>query len=445
MITHQQLAKFGVTPTTASSSSLPRVLIVNGEPASAATGTGLTLGHLFQGWPRGRFAQVYTTPLPHALTGTIDYHIPANARRYFTWLNLPSNSAQLPSPEADRSKPAPAKRDRAARLRAAAKLEIRRWLDLIPYELPDEIEQQILRFRPHLVYSCLGNIQISRLALSLARLCNVPVIPHFMDDWISTQYVGRPDLFVQRAQLLRVLESVVAGSPFGLAISGVMASEYSAMFRKPFYAFMNCVPVPAVSLIPPPLHAAPRLVYVGGLHLERWFALREIGDALATLNREGIAGILTVYAPGADLAAFGDKLVGPGLEIGGSLSQTEVPAAIAAADVLVHVESFEPALRKYTRLSISTKISQYATAARPLFCYGPPEVASLRFVHENAFGLVVGSQEGKELKSQLRRILEDGNLRQQFAENALAVARREFDVDSVRQRFESVLCSAVVS
>jgi len=424
-------------------SSLPRVLIVNGEPASAASGTGITLGSLFQDWPRERLAQVYTAAVPHALTGTIDYHVPANARRNLTWLNRPSNSAQQRSPEVDHSKSAPAKRDRAARLRAAAKLEIRRWLDLFPYELPDEIEQQILRFRPHLVYSCLGNIQISRLALSLARSCNVPVIPHFMDDWISTQYVGRPDLFVQRAQLLRVLKSIVAGSPFGLAISGVMASEYSAMFGKPFYAFMNCVPVPAVSRISPPLHAAPRLVYVGGLHLERWRALREIGDALAMLNREGIPGTFTIYAPVSDLAAFGDKLVGPGIEIGGSLCQAEVPAAIAAADVLVHVESFEPAPRKYTRLSISTKISQYATAARPLFCYGPPEVASLRFVHENAFGLVAGSQEGNELKSQLRRILEDRNLRQQFAENALAVARREFDADKVRQRFESVLYSAV--
>ena len=422
-------------------SSLPRVLIVNGEPASAASGTGITLGSLFQDWPRERLAQVYTAAVPHALTGTIDYHVPANARRNLTWLNRPSNSAQQRSPEVDHSKSASAKRDRAARLRVAAKLEIRRWLDLFPYELPNEIEQQIIEFRPHLVYSCLGNIQISRLALRLAQLCRVPVIPHFMDDWISTQYVGRPDLSFHRARLLRALNSVLDRAPFGLTISSAMAAEYSAKVGKPFHAFMNCGVVATAT--PPPLNAVLRIVYVGGLHLARWRALREIGDALAILNREGIPGTFTIYAPVSDLAAFGDKLVGPGIEIGGSLCQAEVPAAIAAADVLVHVESFEPAPRKYTRLSISTKISQYATAARPLFCYGPPEVASLRFVHENAFGLVAGSQEGNELKSQLRRILEDRNLRQQFAENALAVARREFDADKVRQRFESVLYSAV--
>src|ERR1700728_634876 len=59
------------------SSSLPRVLIVNGEPAFAASGTSITLGSLFQGWPRERLAQVYTTALPHTPTGTIDYHVPA--------------------------------------------------------------------------------------------------------------------------------------------------------------------------------------------------------------------------------------------------------------------------------------------------------------------------------------------------------------------------------
>ncbi len=424
---------------------IPRVLIVNGQPASSPTAEGITLGRLFQDWPPERLAQVYTAALPHALTGAIDYHIPANSRRHLAWLNLPSISAALLAREADGSQAAPASGGRAARLRAAAKLEARRWLDLFPYELPVEIEQQIVSFRPHLVYSCLGNIQISRLALRLAHLCRVPVIPHFMDDWRSTQYVGRPDLAIHRALLLRSLDAVLETAPFGLTISDAMASEYSAEFGKPFHAFMNCVPIPAIAPPLPPLSAAPRLVYVGGLHLDRWRALREIGGALAALNREGIAGSLTVYALAADLATFGDKLAGAGVGIGGSLSQAEVLAAIAEADVLVHVESFDPKMRRYTRLSISTKIPQYAVSGRPLFCYGPPEVASLRFVHENALGLLGGSQDSGELKVQLRRILDASSLRQHFAANAIAVARRDFDCISVRQRFQYVLGSAAAS
>jgi glycosyltransferase involved in cell wall biosynthesis len=425
--------------------TIPRVLIVNGEPASSPSGTGITLGRLFQCWPPERLVQVYTAGLSHTLTGTIEYHIPPNRRRGLGWLNFPSDSAALLAQREGRSPSAPAKRGRAARLRTTAKREALCWLDLLPYVLPSDIEQQIVAFRPDLVYSCLGNIQISRLALRLARLCCVPVIPHFMDDWISTVYVGRPDLAIHRALLLRTVDSVLAAAPFGLTVSGAMAAEYSAKFGKPFHAFLNCVPVPAVAPPLPLPHAGLRLVYVGGLHLARWRALREIGDALALLNREGVAGTLIVYAPAADLAAFGDKLAATGVEIGGSLGQAEVPAAIAAADVLVHVESFEPKMRRYTRLSISTKIPQYAAAGRPLFCYGPWEVASLRFVHENAFGLVAGSQDGRELKAQLRRILEDRSLRQNFAARAIEVARRDFDSYSVQQRFRAVLSSAAVS
>ena len=427
-----------VSPT---ASSFARVLLVNGEPSSAPSGTGVTLGRLFEDWPRERLAQIYTAASPHSLTGTIDYHVRTHDRQGLRLLTLPSDSAAL-SRRGSVSQNALPKSGRGVRFLAAVKSEARQWLDLIPYELPADVEKEIVDFRPHLIYSCLGNIQISRLALRLARLCRVPVIPHFMDDWISTQYASRPDQVIHRALLLRVVDSVLATAPLGLAISEAMASEYSARFGKPFHAFMNCIPISATAPSLPPLSSAPGLVYVGGLHLNRWRALCEIGIALAAINREGISGNLIIYAPPADLAAYGDKLAESGIGIGGSLSQAEIPAAIAAADVLVYVESFEPKTRRYTRLSISTKIPQYAAAARPLFCYGPPEVASIRFVQENAFGLIAGSQDGSDLNEKLRRMLEDTGLRQNLAARAFAVARRDFNSNSVRQRFQAVLRSA---
>ncbi len=100
---------------------LPRVLILNGEPASAASGSGITLQCLFQGWPREQLAQVYTAATPHTLTVAIDYHVSANARRNLRWLNMRSKSAQLLGNEADRTKSATFGRGRADRLRIAAK------------------------------------------------------------------------------------------------------------------------------------------------------------------------------------------------------------------------------------------------------------------------------------------------------------------------------------
>jgi glycosyltransferase involved in cell wall biosynthesis len=108
----------------------------------------------------------------------------------------------------------------------------------------------------------------------------------------------------------------------------------------------------------------------------------------------------------------------------------------------VHVESFEKKIRSYTRLSMSTKIPQYMAAARPILCYGPGEVASCRFIGENACGLVVGSQSKPELAAALRRLLEDQSLRKQLGENGWRVARQKFNAEDVRQRFRALVAEA---
>jgi glycosyltransferase involved in cell wall biosynthesis len=321
---------------------------------------------------------------------------------------------------------------------------VRKWLELWPYELPEAVEKGIVQFRPDVVYTLLGGIQICALAVHCARLCKVGIVPHFMDDWVSTKYAGRPDLCIQRCHLLRSLRKVMEIAPLGMAISDLMAAEYSASYGIPFCSFMNCTDVPPEREPAPPSDSKTevRLVYVGGLHLGRWRALKEMGAALAAVNAEGHAGRVFVYGPAQDLAKYGRRLAGPGIEVAGSLGQNEVAGVLARAHVLVHVESFGRADRRSTRLSMSTKIPQYAAAGRPLLCYGPGEVASLRFIAENECGLVIGSQERSELIQALRRMLQDAELRNRLGRNAWTTARQKFDAAEVRGRFRSAIAQA---
>ena len=40
----------------------PRVLVVTADPISRQTGLGITMSNLFQGWPKGKIAQVVAYP-----------------------------------------------------------------------------------------------------------------------------------------------------------------------------------------------------------------------------------------------------------------------------------------------------------------------------------------------------------------------------------------------
>jgi hypothetical protein len=421
----------------------PRVLIVNGEPITQASATGITASNLFAEWPPDRLAQVFTAALPISIRGAFQYQLRPLQRRGLGFLHteavVPHNvDSYLKSGSGNPRKSI------CTNSLGFLRPTLRKWLDLLPYELPDHVERAIVDFRPDVVYTFLGNTQISILALHCASLCNIPVLPHFMDDWLSTVYVGKSNLFIQRRILLRAVGRVIAAAPLGMAISHLMAEEYSARYGISFYSFMNCVSVPdqAEPEIGFEPQVGPRFIYVGGLHLDRWRSLKEIGEALACVNSQGIPGKLYVYAPAKDIGEFKDRLTGSSVEIVGPMPQSGVPDVVKAGHVMVHVESFEKSLRQYTRLSMSTKIPQYMAAARPLLCYGPGEVASMRFVADNECGLVIGSQAQSKLVAALRRIVQDAGLRKRMGTNAWTTARQNFGAEDVRARFRVLISQA---
>ncbi|GAB3957775.1 hypothetical protein GCM10027614_73890 [Micromonospora vulcania] len=85
------------------------------------------------------------------------------------------------------------------------------------------------------------------------------------------------------------------------------------------------------------------------------------------------------------------------MRLGPSLASDEVPAALRSADVLVHIESFDQEIRRYTRYSVSTKIPQYLASGRPIFGYGPAEVASMNHIQEANAGVIVGTNDAAAL------------------------------------------------
>jgi glycosyltransferase involved in cell wall biosynthesis len=180
-------------------------------------------------------------------------------------------------------------------------------------------------------------------------------------------------------------------------------------------------------------------MYVGGLQLDRWRTLRDLGRLLDAVDGEMCRWRLRIHAPARDLALHGSALAQPGsIEIGASLAPADVPAALAAADVLVHVESFDPEITRYTRLSLSTKIPQYLAAGRPLLAIGPRANASISLVEDSGSGVVVGESSMEELHEALVA-LGDLRTREGMAQRAVATAQRDFSMSAVRGGLRDVL------
>ncbi|MDT0530888.1 glycosyl transferase family 1 [Micromonospora sp. DSM 115977] len=421
----------------------PRVLVVGAEPFGRTTGTGITLSNLFGGWPADRLAQVHIS----AATPSTDV-----CRHYYA---LDPRSAPLDycvrrllARDPAGGTPAPGSASTAPSWQGRLRQHMRAMADLSPLVVPQGLRRWARRYRPDVVYSVLGSVRVMRLACGLARTCGVPIVPHFMDDWPSTLYADGELLGLGRRAVEAGLRKAVLLSRSGLCISGPMADEYRRRYRIPFAAFMNCVDSAAFDGYRE-RHEAPgsvpvadglEFVYVGGLHLGRWSALARIGSALERTGSPRPPARLTVYAPEHDLARYAHAFADvPTVHLARSVDSTEVVPILRRADVLVHVESFEPELARYTRLSLSTKLPQYLAAGRPILGHGPAGLASMRHIGTAGAGLVVGEEDVEQLRRRIAQLCEDPLLRQRLGDAGRSYAKVHHSRQEVAAQFASHL------
>jgi hypothetical protein len=183
-------------------------------------------------------------------------------------------------------------------------------------------------------------------------------------------------------------------------------------------------------------------VFTGTLAPNRWSSLKRIGQALDLLAGEGLRGELMVYTPYGEADGIPKQDVPRSVKLAGTAAPKDVAGIQADADVLVHVESFDAISRAYTRLSLSTKVSQYFMAGRPVLALGPAEAASIQYVSEAGAGVTVTEDTLDAIRTALRPLLSDESWRCALGKKAHFTAMERNDESRQRQRFRGFLCAA---
>lgn len=257
--------------------------------------------------------------------------------------------------------------------------DIRALADLSWVRVPNRTLHEIKKRGPRVIHSLLGNGRMIRLTIELSRRLNLPVVPHFMDDWITSLYSSGELSGRARVRVNGLFEQVLRRSPALLAIGEAMAEEYSRRYSRPCFVAGNGVDLASFETKPQEGNSPKRLVYVGGLHLGRAEVLLSIARAV---DKAGIDWKVAVHTTDADERRVrgleGSELI----EWAGELPISGVPAALRTADALLLAESLTPEIANYTRLSVSTKVPQYLAARRAIVAVGPENQASLRAMVE---------------------------------------------------------------
>jgi hypothetical protein len=423
--------------------TFPRVLIVAQDSLARPTSYGIWTSSLFASWPAGEVGQliyrtgVYTgeQPIPTTELHRTDLRLIGGL---LTARKRLKSKRRAPVAE-PLSISTPTVRRRSPWLP---------FLDLVPFRIPARIREWVIRFRPDLIYSPMASVRQIQLAANVAELARAPIFVYFHDDWLGTLYAETSTHAIPRAALIRSFRSTLPQVTGAGATSEAMASAYEELLAPVSCTpFTRCVERPQSPRPAPWTKGLPlALTYTGGLHLDRWRSLLEIGDALKDLAAEGIIAHLDIYAPEDDLAQHGDALARRStVRLRGFCQEHELPLIIDRSDVLVHVESFTPAFQRYTQYSLSTKIPLYMSRGRPLLGYGPSTGAALRYIESVGAGVTVGERSRSRLVQALRPLLGSQGMRQSLGTAAWDAAGNRHDPLKVREEFRAALVAAASS
>jgi glycosyltransferase involved in cell wall biosynthesis len=311
------------------------------------------------------------------------------------------------------------------------------------YRLSKELRQWITDFRPDVIYTLLEQPWLTAFVRRVSQAYRIPVVPHFMDDWITISMRGdtRQGRFARR--FLKNTLDIMAEAPVRMVIGERMAEEYRKRYGVTFLPFMNCCEVGPYHA---PIHNRGGkfvFAYCGNFHLNRWRPLKDIGNALCELRGLGLDAELQVTSGVIGREALKELGAIDSIRLLGSLPLEEVSSVMRRADCLVFVESFDENVKTYMRYSLSAKLPEYFCAGRPVLAYGPGDIASILYIQQCGAGISVTEPDAKKLRDALQRLIQDEALRLALGKQAYCAAKDRHDAVMVRDAFRKAIASAV--
>ena len=294
--------------------------------------------------------------------------------------------------------------------------------------------------KPNLIFYVGGNSIFShRIAVELSKELKVALVSYFTDD-----YVINPPTNVYSYWLKRYYKRTICQSKMLFAIGEQMAQDYSAFYNRTFYPVMNVVDIQPIETVRHKLSSRIHICYFGGLHLGRAeeiirfanFLRDNLGFAIYQKIELKVFSFDTIST---NMKRLFEKL---DIEMKSGISGDNLKTEMLNADIFLHVESILPKYHYLTKLSVSTKIPEYMSFARPIIAFGPADVASFRLISSVNPELSIDDRDNVDHTSSLDsilRLIDDNSYLRKLGMNNYMYASSQYDKTVVAAKFRKML------
>ena len=306
------------------------------------------------------------------------------------------------------------------------------------YWCTEKLNRWLDDFQPDCVFLAFSDdFFIPQIALYVARRFQIPIISCIGDDYyFNDRFSLSPLYHLYRSQYKKLIRKVFAHGGSAIYISDKIRDKYNSEFgldgetvyltselqRRPF------APIPEL----------PKFAYFGNIGLGRYKSLYEIGMALRQLS-EDIN--LDIYSNQEDPEIIKLFRSCPAIRFRGSIPYAQVLQEIAANDVFIIVEGFAAEDINAVRYSLSTKAADALASGAAILVYGSEEAGVVSYMR-GTDAAAVCTEKGK-LTDVIRRLLENTEEQKRLYENAVAVTKKNHNLESSTGIFRSVVSNTI--
>ena len=292
-----------------------------------------------------------------------------------------------------------------------------------------EIISYAKEFNPDVIFApCYGNHYMQKLTILVHEELNVPVISYISDDFYTNkQFRFSPVFWVNHYSLVYTMtneQKEQCERDFGANMKILRKNgQFGSQYLKKTVNF----PI--------------RLVYAGGIYLDRWKTLRVLADAIRAINVDGVKMVLDIYTNNP----LNDKMQqaindGVSSRVHKAVSMAELMEIYHHSDVALHAEAFDVTNRHIVRMSFSTKIIDCMDSGCAVMAICDEKQAGGAYLRRNGCAICINNL--SEVAHVLKDILENPQVLIEFQHKAFDVGRKYHLQENITrdliQDFESI-------
>ncbi|OOV29270.1 hypothetical protein BXU11_04950 [Flavobacterium sp. LM5] len=300
-----------------------------------------------------------------------------------------------------------------------------------------ELEKFILDFKPDIIFApCYSHMFMLRLDRYVKKTAKVNMISYISDDNYSLRQFNLSPFywlnrFLSRGSIRKTFKDY--------SLVYTMTDEQANELNKSLLANMKILlkgddfsGESKKLLVNNPI----RIVYAGGIYVNRWKILSKIGEVLKEINEDGVKIRLDIYTQNTCSQRQKNVLHdGRSIFLQAAVGQNELKKIYKLSDIALHVESFELKYRLLTRLSFSTKIVDCLASTCAVIAISWKGHAGLKYLMQNDAALCI--DDISKLKETLIGLVQKPDTVVEYANKAWLCGKRNHQIDKISKDLQS--------